>query len=241
MNLEQAPSNTEVDYGYGCAVPDTESSKVDYGYGDAAPDIASEAACTEGRVPSRSRLGRRSSMKQQGVSRRASIGYTGEVSVNLPGQREPVRRRTSIAFEQYDEVKEVAPMKSLTDTPEKLWFQAEEYDMIRHKAVFLTDLAASGADELLAEKKLCIRGLESHIHSDLVKEEQYLAWKSVFLEQYLQRDKGDYNDEMVSSMYQMAAMPSQERAQQRAQQDSADAEMHTRSTRTRMRRQSMFT
>ncbi len=181
------------------------------------------------------RSSRRSSMKQSGSSRRSSIGYTGEIAhVNLPGKNHPVRRRMSITFHEYDQVQEVEPVSSLADEPEKLWFQAEEYAMIRQKAIFLTELAASGGHKLIAEKKLCTRGLESHIDRDNVYQQQYSAWKSVFLEQHHQRNMGIFDDETVGAIYRLVTMPSQAIAVQRAQQDTADIENYTKNTRIMM-------
>jgi hypothetical protein len=249
MNCQEGPSKVEaVDYGYGDAAPDrgTTVEAVDYGYGDAAPDRGTTSqvdmdidAERDQQAVSQPRVSRRSSMKQGGSSRRASIGYTGEIDVNLPGKRHPVRRRMSITFHEYDQVQEVEPVSSLADEPEKLWFQAEEYDMIRQKAIFLTELAANGGQKLIAEKKLCTRGLESHIDRDNVYQQQYFAWKSVFLEQHHQRNTGVFDDETVGTIYQLVTMPSQAIAVERAQQDTADIENYTRTTRMMMRRLSM--
>jgi hypothetical protein len=240
MSCQEAPSTVEaVDYGYGDAAPDSGTCvKNDYGYVDMDIDAERDHKYDQPAV-SKPRISRHSSMKRKGSSRRSSIGYTGEIDVNLPGKRDPVRRRTSITFHEYDQVQEVEPISSLADEPEKLWFQAEEYAMIRQKAKFLTELAASGGHKLIAEKKLCTRGLEAHIDSDNVYQQQYFAWKSVFLEQHHQRNIGVFDDETVGTIYQLVTMPSQAIAVERAQQDTADIENYTRSTRTMMRRLSM--
>eukprot|EP00934_Nitzschia_sp_Nitz4_P007488 Nitzschia sp. Nitz4//scaffold4_size323378//290485//291216//NITZ4_000712-RA/size323378-processed-gene-0.312-mRNA-1//1//CDS//3329553555//7478//frame0 len=226
-------------YGYGDAAPDINTSI--YGYGDGAPDVAQGQGEAGMPLHRPERQGRRSSMKQQGIPRRSSIGYRGETTVMLPGHRKPVRRRTSISFEGEVQVKEVRPVGELTDQPERLWFQAEEYNVIREKAIFVTELASTGADKLLAsEKKLCTRGLESHIDKDSVDMEQYIAWRSVFEEQFYQRQDGQFDDEAVAKMYEMASLPSRLRALERAQGDVKDAERHTKGIRKELRRHSLL-
>lgn len=231
--------NREIDYGYGEAIPDSgsEYNYLDLGYGDAAPDIASDPIKNNG-SPSFAKSQRRSSLKTSGAPRRSSISYSGEIEVSLPGERK-VRRRTSISFDDIEQVKEVDPVASLTDDPEKLWFQAEEYDLIRQKASILTRVAATGGANLMKSKNLCVRGLESHIDSQNVQEEQYIAWKCVFLEQHIQRGTGQFDDETVSQMYSLASMENKSRAQKRAWQDKKDIEKYTRSNRMMLRRSSM--
>ena len=100
-------------------------------------------------------------------------------------------------------------------------------------------VAATGNFKALQDANLDIRGLESRIDCDNVYEEQYFAWKAVFLEQYIQRNNGTFDEELVGKMYHLASMHSQARAQHRAFQDNADIEAYTRPTRQMMRRCSM--
>ena len=129
-------------------------------------------------------------------------------------------------------------MTELTDRPEDLWFQQEEYNLIREKARLLTSIACSSSDdaEQLERKRLCLRGLESHINAAYVEHEQMLAWKSVFYEQYYQRQDGEFDDEIVARLYEMATLPSRARALERAQGDVKEAEKHTRGIRSRFGR-----
>jgi hypothetical protein len=188
-----------------------------YGYGDV--DAEQEAAPTY-------KASRRSSLKQAGTPRRSSIGYTGEVTVTLPGRSEPLRRRTSISFNDYDEVKTVEPISALTNEPKKLWYQSEEYDQIKERIFLLLDLAASD----ITENRICTRGLERHLcqEREKLKEEQHLAWYGVFLEQYMQRNEGVFDDETVSKIYEVSTMDSKMQAMQRGLQDAADVESDTR-------------
>jgi hypothetical protein len=200
--------------------------------------VASRDRQNKGNDSSR-RTPRRSSMKQGGAPRRSSIGFSGEITVTLPGKNRPVRRRTSISFDQKEHVKEVEPVSSLMEDPKKLWFQAEEFNKIREKARMMTYIAVNGGNGMVKAKNLCTRGLESHIDSKNVQEEQSLAWKSVFLEQSHQRQRGTCDDETVSKMYQLASMQNQARARIRASQDEANIVPYTRHTRRMIRRGSM--
>ena len=222
-------------YDYGYAVPDAEHQQVDYGYGDGAPTTSrrnnSESDIDDLPQPRR-KTPRRSSMKQQGAVRRSSIGYSGEMNVQLPGRKETVKRRTSISFrEDKNEVKEVEPLKN-----EELWFKKEEYHRIRQKARMLTDAAKNGHPD--AVKKLCIRGLEYHFDSDLVCKEQDAAWSSVFQEQRNQHNMGTFDDEVVSKIYRIQSNDSARRAVERARQDSIAAQKCATSSFTRNARSS---
>jgi len=180
---------------------------------------------------SRKKACRQSIMKQDGAKRRATISYKSEITVNLPGKRGLVRRRTSVAFDEKTRVMVVPPIRELTDKPESLWFQDSEYALIWHKADILTEMACSSTKNATA-RRLCLRGLEPSINREFVLEEQHLAWKSVFLEQYQQRVEGDYNEELIAQIYEFASTPSRARALQRAQEDLTEAQKHTRGMRS---------
>jgi hypothetical protein len=134
----KAVQDTSAKYGYEeaspsaaekCGYDDTTSDdKAKFGYGDTTSPRASFC-----RTP------RRSSMKQSGAPRRASIQFGGEIQANLPGKKNPVKRRTSITFKETVKVKNVAPVSKLTDQPEALWFQDEDYNRMRQKSFALVD------------------------------------------------------------------------------------------------------
>ena len=237
---DAAPNDDDASkYGYGNASP-TQNTNNEYGYGDAAPDTHSNSSRNR-----RGKTSRRSSMKQMGrTGRRSSIGYTGEIEVQLPGRKEPIRRRTSISFDSYEEVAEVEPIKDLAgvDGSKQLWFQPEEYDMIREKAIFITNVASTATKDAhySSGHHLCTRGLEPHINADQVRQEQFMAKRSVLVEQEHQRNLGIYDDEIVSKIYQLTSMNSAARANGFAQQDSIVAERHyTRQERMMSRRSSV--
>jgi hypothetical protein len=196
-----------------------------YGYGDASPDTSSR--------PRPARTSRRSSMKQgnSSVGRRASISYTGEVEVKLPFQTKPVRRRTSIAFAQEAEVREVAPVSSLTDEPQTLWFQEEELYNIKDRLRGIVSTVENGD----LNTKVCIRGLEGHIGGN-TQIKVHAAWDAVKGEQTMQKMEGKFNDVGISTMYKLFTGDSANQAAERAQQDAADIDKYQRDTRRMMRR-----
>jgi hypothetical protein len=218
-----------------------------YGYEDCSPseEIASKYEYGEGPIGSPTvspGTPRKSSMKHGEDNtrrpRRASIGYSGEIQVNLPGKREPVRRRTSISFCEEAEVNEVIPVKSLTDEPEALWFQNEEYSIIRTKARSLIHAVESGE---AATKRYCIRGLEGHFGEGAESKaiSRGTGWDAVLTEQYMQQNEGSFDDEGISMMYRLSSTESKIEAVRRATQDESEVVHYQRDTRRSMRRMSM--
>ena len=245
-------------YGYEDAYPDsTSASSADnssdkYGYGDATPD----------RHRHRTVHHRRSSLKSSNDScpharrRRASIQCgenhpcSHEIEIELPGRRF-VRRRSSIQFNESVQVKSVIPTKDIkfngkaTDVS-KLWFQDEEYDVIKERSLMLVEYVEQQQGELSNNNKLvattassgkkvpCVRGLEGYIgDGEIVKQDRKDdAWDTVLYEQYNQRLDGIYyDDDKMSQQYKLCSHGSKMDAIQRAKQDEIAIEKYTRSTR----------
>jgi hypothetical protein len=248
---DESPNSVvkDYDYGYGEARPDSDArvemetrprssrrssvkgagAAKDYGYGDACPDSAVESR------PVRT-TPRRSSMKQGDHStsrRRASISCTGEMEMNLPGKKKPVRRRTSIAFAEEADVRLVEPIATLTDEPETLWFQEEELSNIKDRLRAVVNTVEHG--EL--NSKVCIRGLEGHIGGN-TRAKVRAGWDAVTGEQTMQKIEGKFNASGISTMYKMFTKESANQAAERAQQDAADIDKYQRETRRTMRRMS---
>lgn len=98
-------------------------------------------------------------MKGSSPNRRASIGPCGEsMTLRLPGNQQPVRRRRSITFNNEVLVKKVEPVQSLTPDPEALWFQDDEHDMIKEKTIAIIHQASMAGGDAENSKKLCTRG-----------------------------------------------------------------------------------
>eukprot|EP00934_Nitzschia_sp_Nitz4_P004223 Nitzschia sp. Nitz4//scaffold85_size83877//76066//77013//NITZ4_005242-RA/size83877-processed-gene-0.130-mRNA-1//1//CDS//3329559176//4213//frame0 len=218
-------------YGYGDAVPDSEK----YGYGDGAPTRRSRAGSSSPR-PS-SKTPRRSSMKQGPEStrrRRASIQLTGEVENYLPGREEPVRRRTSISFDNKVKVKKVTAVSDLAEEPQSLWFQDDEYHSIKQKLYSIVDKVESGNTDA---GRYCTRGLERMMKSESVRMKKYKVWDSLLDEQDVQREKGaDYDDVYMANVCRFASAGCQREAAERAQQDAVAVEKYMANTRRYCRR-----
>ena len=181
---------------------------------------------------------RRSSMKQAGAPRRKSIDFTGERTIRLPNSNRKVKRRTSITFDDEVRVKKVQPVASLTNNPEKLWFQDEEFENIKEKVFTIVDLVESGELPPDKERKLCMRGLESLLEKNRQNKEElrYQAWDSVLDEQDHQMHNGTFNEKSMADQYKLTAMQSRIEAQKRAKQDQDEVERYLKNTRRACRR-----
>jgi hypothetical protein len=202
---------------------------------------------------------RRSSMKQVGCSRRASIQTVGVFEVNLPGHHKPIRRRTSISFASELDVMEVTPLCNLTNEPERLWYRKDELRQIRNKNYSIVQLVEQQQQQQQAiggsknnngnnnnnnnpVLKVCTRGLEHMMEttgSQERLEQQQQSVESVLTLQTLQRNTGDYDCEYMSRLYQYTSRSSGEEAAERASQDAAAVEKYLKWTRLQCRRLSM--
>ena len=228
-------------YGYGDAAPDTDK----YGYGEAAPDTDKygygEGAPDDHR-PTSSRTPRRSSMKtseSRTQRRRQSIGFSGEKEVRLPGNQR-VKRRTSISFDEQVKVRQVEKVSDLTEEPEKLWFQDDEYSRMREKSFKLVEMVEKhGMEAFKGGKVPCIRGLERYIGNARTKssENKENCWDAVLWEQHYQREDGDkFDDEKMALSCMKNSERSKIEAAQRAAMDQQEIEQYTKSTRRACRR-----
>ena len=165
---------------------------------------------------------RRSSLKQgndsMGSKRRASIQMGEEVTLFLPGRDEPVRRRSSIKFNEAVKVRNVESVKSLADCAKDLWFQSDEYAQMRRNSWDLVH-RVEGGQEGIGARKFCLRGLERMLDREAVLHNREKAWNTVFAEQDLQRSRGDYDDRFVAHAYRCSTLESARAAACRGQQD----------------------
>jgi hypothetical protein len=231
---EVATPDTRPQYGY-------EDDTAKYGY-DEEPSSTPVVALPDDRdiAPrflERGRTPRRSSMRQSGAPQRAAIAQVGDIEVKLPGRKGRVKRRTSISFDEKIDVTSLAPISSLTDKPEQLWFQKEEYVLIDKKTLALVVKAEEGG--FVDGKKYCMRGLERMLAPESTAVKKSQAWDTVFNEQYLQRSEGGFNEDHMANMYKYSTLRSSVEATKRATQDAQDAETYLASTKRRYRRMSM--
>jgi hypothetical protein len=243
--------SSDITYGCGDATPDANSNKK-YGYGEAAPDDKAKLAYGDAAPDDKTVYGyednshrtfsrktsRRSSMKKSGSPRRASIRFGGEIEVNLPGRNKPVKRRTSISFNESARVKSVTPVSELTDKPEQLWFQDDEYDKMKEKSYDIVDKVECG---MAKGKNYCTRGLEKMMkkRANEVLRQKYDGWDCVLNEQDLQRDQDIFDDDYMGNIYKYSALASRREAAERAKHDAVEIQNYQRSTRELCRRLSM--
>jgi hypothetical protein len=220
-SIQFGSGENENKYEYGDVIPDDNKTK----YGDR------DALCKMSYFPSQAPPRRSSIMKQGGSWRRASIQFGGEIEVDLSDKNRAVKIRASITFDETVTIKEVTPVSQLTDQPEALWFQAEEYNRIRKKSYAVADRVKDG--RVIGERKLCVRGLERLMvsHAYERRRRKLLSWDSVLNEQDLQRKDGFFDDDYIRNVYNLTTLVSKQEAAEWAKQDAAEIENYLRSTR----------
>jgi hypothetical protein len=236
-------SNKETaDYGYGDANPDEDTAAAKYGHGETGPpvdDVAKygygdHASPPDSPTSPRTVVHRRSSMKQSGRSRRrrvSSLPAPGreEISIQLLGQREPVKRSTSISFSEKVKVKNVKPVSQLTDEPQELWFQDSEYAAIKKEIFSVVRKVEKGNDE--DKNSYCTRGLERLMAGERATLKKYAAWDTVLRVQSIQKSRDEYDDEYIADVYKYATLQCRSEAANRAERDALEAETYSADTR----------
>jgi len=237
---------------------------IDYGYEDATPAPNRSFACSERAMRTCSeramRTSLRSSLKSSGstLRRRASISYRGEVDFILPNG-EHGKKRTSITFEETENrTKEVKPMLDMVDSPNRLWFQKEEYANIKQEIVRIIqnnhqnkDISPGGASSssstsssnaasdppLTPTAPECTRGLEP-ILCESAKEAREQANTSVLEEYSMQQNRGEYNDDALRQIYSYYTIDSQVEAAYRGDCDQQEVQKYLEDARNMWRRRS---
>jgi hypothetical protein len=198
-----------------------------YGYGDAAPTARLSTSTV--------RMPRRSSLKNlNDCPRRASIGYTGEMTLVLP-TGETRRKRSSITFADDNEVREVKSVSTLVDNPHRLWFQKDEYEHIQKHIVETVEEAKKKGGE--RPTWVCTRGLEPIMDSS-GSYERAEAKESVLGEQAMQRSHKKHDDEYIRDIYQFHTIDSQIKAHERGGRDQEEVAEYLKVTRRMCRRMS---
>jgi hypothetical protein len=180
----------------------------------------------------------RSSMKQSGRPRRASIQFAGESEVMLPGGTKPVIRRTSISFKDMVKITPVLPVSELTDRPETLWFQDAEYDQMAERDYDIVDQVKQAVN-CQEDKNYCTRGLEPLLDYEDVMNRKFNGWDSVLNEQHFQRRGGIYDDDYMAHVYTVSTHKSKFEAMNRATQDAKEIDDYMKSERRLCRRLSI--
>lgn len=203
-----------------------------YDYGDGAPTTHKKSNAT----PRRSSLSHDSSEERRGA-RRASIGYTGEMTLVLPSG-ETKLKRTSISFADRTDVKEVEPVASLVDNPNRLWFHATEYEHIKERIYEMIDEAKkhnrSGAER---PTWVCLRGLEPILDQRLAGERKEAA-DTLLDEQKAMKRQGNFDQDYLRDMYMFHSVDAQVQAEERAESDAKEVQEYLKITRRMCRRMS---
>ena len=209
---------------------------VDYGY---EPVISQRECADASRTRSSngsSSLGannhhRRSSLKTSENyvprrQRRASISYTGERKVKL-SDNTIVKRRTSIAFQDEDDVREIEPL-----TDETLWTTPVEYLKSKEEAKqvmrAIYDCYKTGGPNRHDEDKMCTRGLEHYLPGSRLRTQQ--SRSLVLKVQESQKSAGMSCDETLSRLYSHMTLKSARDARQLGARDFAEVKQEHRIT-----------
>lgn len=157
--------------------------------------------------------------QRQRMPRRSSMSAVSEVK--LPGRGKHVKRRRSITFNDNVSVQQIVPAKSLSDEPERLWFNYEEYVKMKQKNLAL--VSSVDADGFANGRKYCTRGLEKYMMNPIERDGmKYGAWDSVLLEQKHQHEKGVHCAESIAQLYKWVTLKSMEEAVDRARLDAQE-------------------
>mmetsp|Transcript_45655 Transcript_45655/g.111196 ORF Transcript_45655/g.111196 Transcript_45655/m.111196 type:complete len:284 (+) Transcript_45655:524-1375(+) len=211
-----------------------------YGYGVAEPTPKSPSAARG--TP------RRSSLKTGGAgagggglgprgSRRASIGYTGEMTLVLP-TGETKKKRTSISFAESAVIKEVQPVSDMVEDSKRLWFQSSEYEGIQEKIFDMVEEAKKSQKDKTAKPSwVDLRGLEPVLDRSIA-ESRKEATSTLIDEQEALKMQGTYDQEYLRDMYMFHSVDAQIRAEERAGKDAKEVEEYLKLTRKMCRRMS---
>jgi hypothetical protein len=269
-----AKSATAADsYGYGDGAPDSfRNNNDDYGYSSdiySNPKPRSRATKYEydgTRVPRRSSL--KSSgysynynehnqppngdLQQQQPSRQRAMRRNSAIEVRVRGERHPVQRRRSIDFAETVHVKEVEPVKNLTEDVRQLWLQDDDFAEMKVRRRNLVkkykEQQKHGGSGFPTVPNLnggshdvyhthegnyddSFRGLEKYVDKS-ARRTKNVAWDTVLLEQDEQECSGYYDENRIAELYKFSTMESPEKALARAQQDRAAVEDYLTSPRT---------
>ena len=192
-----------------------------YGYEDAAPTVSIKHEYDRTKVP------RRSSMRQEGAPRRASIGCATakSIEVRVRGERFPVVRRRSIDFARSVRVKEVTPIVKLNQNEEELWLQGEDFRQMKEERKKVVKSAIKGNQDV------DMRGLEKYIDKS-IRQAKQVAWDTVLIEQDEQELAGHFSDEKLAEVYKHYTRDSPAKAYQKAQEDKKIIEDYINTPRT---------
>merc|ERR1712194_632389 len=193
------------------------------------PERAPRRSSIKGTCPIRARARRRTSIvtctnavsiEEELAS--GTIQPSQVLEIRVPGQRESIKRRTSITFNEDVNVRKIQAISKVKGAvKEELWFQDIEYSQIKKKTRALIDkVDASGTFD---GKKYCTRGLEKYMECPQKRAmKKYHGWDSVLMEQEMQRNLQIYDETAISGFYQQTNQEHVLEATTRAQFDAQE-------------------
>lgn len=189
------------------------------GYGEAEPTPQNRAK------PRRSSL---SGANPQRLShRRASIGYSGEMTLTLPTKETVVKRR-SITFSDDDTVHSFTSKNQDDDVTRQLWFRQGEYRHIENNIrKIVQDSRYSKERPTWLDTET--RGLEGALDAT-IGEERHNVIQSVLEDQKQQKEMGVFDEEMIASTYQYNSMDAQLMAADRGKKDEEEVQDYLENT-----------
>ena len=126
---------------------------------------------------------------------------------------------SSISFSDAVEVRKIAPLSSLTDHPEELWYQQEQYNHIRTRIRRLAKYADSYKSQE-PKKKVCTRGLE------WIMEEDPCTHKDEGRNCVLTAQKRKVDEKNMALAYEQVSKDSAALARERALNDAKAIELY---------------
>ena len=137
---------------------------------------------------------------------------------------------SSISFSETVEVREIAPLTSLTDTPQDLWYQQEDYSRILERNRRLAKCVESREKQdqeattpQQGKKKLCTRGLEWMMEGTSIRKVQKQQ-----VRRFVLSVQGTVDDEGMAVAYSEVTKDSVALARERASHDAKAIEVYVR-------------
>jgi hypothetical protein len=188
------------------------------------------------RIPRRSSLKTCSSYGGEPLSgrsndverRRPPPRRNSAIEVHVRGERNPVQRRRSIDFANKVHVKEILPVKDLTDNIRDLWLQPDDFAQMKEHRRSLLQKYKHANESNLDDS---FRGLERYIDRS-GRRQKNMAWDTVLLEQDEQESSGYFDEYRIAELYKCTTQESPEKAFARAQQDREAVQEYLTSPRT---------
>eukprot|EP00536_Pseudo-nitzschia_multiseries_P002398 jgi/Psemu1/5429/gm1.5429_g len=158
-------------------------------------------------------------------SQRRRTAFGSVIEVRLPGQTELVRKHRVIHFNEEVTVREVRSAKSLINNDRfPLWFQCEEQAEIKNNIYKVLSHVDDTGISHTTGRRYCTRGLERFMKPEECYLPRSRAADAVFLEQFVQKEHGTFDSELLAKVYRQSTRKSRRVAAQRGISDATVAQ-----------------